>query len=446
MATTLEETYLVNVDSGANANKFYRATLNEDGTIQTNWGRVGASGQSQVKTGGRAAYESLIRAKERKGYSRVEVLAPSTTSAPAVGKERLKAAASVSLTGGSTDPVLTALVERLVAVNKHQLLEASGGMISVDMNGQVTTPLGIISADSIRQARGLLDTMSSQPAGPARARATEEYLRLVPQKVSVSAGRGWAQGWLDELTTPQKQYTLLDGLAAAVSYADAARRAQAKAQADAKPGDIPDDLFRYRVSALAPDSADYRMVVDRYETTKQAVHSHVRGLRVKNVYALTDTRHADETAALHKRLRNVRRLWHGTGAANVLSILQKGLFVPPTSGSGIHIAGRLLGNYVYASRSASKSLGYSTGLWGGSRGTESTFMFLTHTALGWECRASAGESPAALRARAARPDSNGKKFNSIVVEQGMMMQARNHEAVVFDPLQMSLSYLVEFGS
>lgn len=444
-AETLEETYLVNVESGVNANKYYRAILRTDGSIQTNWGRVGATGQSQLKQGGRSAYDSLIRAKLKKGYSPVEVLASASSARTTVDKTRLKEAATASLAGGATDPVLTALIERLVAANKHQLLEASGGMISVDVSGQVTTPLGIISAQALRDARDVLDTMSGLPAGDQRARLTEQYLRLVPQKVSVSAGRGWAAGWLDTLTSLQKQTALLDGLEASVSYADTARKNALKAaEAAGNEKAIPDDLFRYRVVALDPSHPDYQMVVERYTKTRQDVHTHVRHLKVARVFALQDMRHGEEIRKNHESLRNVQRLWHGTGVANVLSIMQKGLFVPPTRGSGIHIAGRMFGDGVYLSRSASKSLSYSAGFWGGSGGgRESKFMFLTQTAMGNEYRPAAGyDSQTATKAR-TRKDEKGNSFNSINVLPGMG-GVRNHEAIVWDPMQVALSWLVEF--
>lgn len=436
MGTKIAETYLINVDSGANANKFYRAELHDDGTVVKNWGRVGATGQTKVEKGGRYAYEDVVAQKKRRGYTVVDVIG-ATASTKAAPSATLKRAATAQLTGGRADPVLADLIDRLVSVNKHQLLEASGGLISVNLAGQVTTPLGAISASSIRDARALLDKMSGMTRGADRGRLTEQYLRLIPQAVPVSAGRGWSEGWLDAHTSARRQSELLDSLEASVRYADASQ-----ATAD-ESGRVPADLFRYRARVLDPTDADFRAVIDRYNDTKQDAHTWSKTLKPVRVYALEDARHGDEIAQTAKRVRNVRRLWHGTGAANVLSILAKGLFIPPTTGSGIHIAGRMFGDGIYLSRSASKSAGYSVGYWGGGK-SQSVFMFLTETAMGSEYRptGSAYDSSIPRRARTEK-NKSGRPYDSINVNPGTG-GVRNHEAVVWDPMQVNLRWLVEF--
>lgn len=443
MSAVVLEKHLVNVESGTNANKFYQATLLADGSIQTRWGRVGAAGQSQVKQGGRSAFDSLIRAKSRKGYTEVDVLAPSTTMKSGGENSRLRETAAASLIAAA-NPQLTDLVDRLVAANKHNLMEASGGLITVDVSGQVTTPLGIISARSLADARRILTQMSSMSGGSQRTKLTEEYLRLVPQKVSVSAGRGWAGTWLDTMTSVKTQAELLDALDASVSYADQTRRnaedAASKAEGKAP---VQSDFFRYKVDLVDPGSDEYQSVIARYQDTVQDVHQWAKARKLKRVYRLEDTQRAPEIADAHERVRNVRRLWHGTGAANVLSIMQKGLFVPPTRGSGIHIAGRMFGDGIYLSRSASKSLGYSVGVWGGGR-SGGTFMFLTETAMGNELRPSGPHYDQSLPRRArTEKNSRGRAYDSINVNAGTG-GVRNHEAVVWEADQVKLSWLVEF--
>lgn len=436
----IAETHLINVDSDANANKFYRAELHDDGTVVKNWGRVGTAGQTKVERGGRAAYDRVVAQKRGREYTIVDVIAPSDspTTTTSVSSSRLREAATDQLTGGSSDPILTDLVDRLVAANKHQLLEASGGLITVDLTGQVTTPLGAISARSVREARSLLDQMSALPRGTPRGTLTEKYLRLIPQAVPVAAGHGWADGWLDDRTTTRKQTELLDALDASVRFAESAAR-EAASPADARTA----DLFRYRVRALDPASPEFQEVISRYDDTKQDAHAWSKTLKPARVYALEDARHGDEIAKTAKRVRNVRRLWHGTGAANVLSILAKGLFIPPTTGSGIHIAGRMFGDGIYLSRSASKSAGYSVGYWGGGK-SKSVFMFLTETAMGSEFRpVGAAYDPTVPRRARTEKNKSGRPYDSINADAGTG-GVRNHEAVVWDPMQVNLRWLVEF--
>lgn len=307
-------------------------------------------------------------------------------------------------------------------------MAASGGHISVDTSGVVRTPLGVIEQSSIAAARALLQEMSELPAGTARGALTEKYLRLVPQKVPVQTGAGWAPGWLETLTSPAEQTKLLDALEASVRYVETAR-----AQVRESKGDpVPDDLFRYRVAALDKDDEDFKMVVARYEeTVNRSAHEWARRLNVKNVFVLTDSRRASEITK-RKKIGNVQRLWHGSSPANILSILQSGLRVP-TRGGGIHITGRAFGDGIYLSRSSSKSLGYSAGYWERSHHAQA-FMFLTRTAMGKEYRPTSVGNAVKL--------AQHEGATSVNAQPGIF---RNHEAVVWDLDQIELAFLVEFG-
>lgn len=443
MPTIVDEALLVYVESGANSNKFYRLRLNDDGSVHKLWGRVrdGAelTGQSQTEQGGRARFDRIFAEKTRKGYTRVQVADNVGASAASASQAQLHDTAAASLAGGSTDKVVTTLIDRLVAANKHNLMQSTGGMISVDTSGQARTALGVITQAAVADARALLDQMSGMGEGPSRAALTEQYLRIVPHAIPVSWGRGWAAGWLSQNTTVEKQRDLLDALESSASYAKAAHRAATSAQRGG--ASVDEDFFRYRVHRLEEGTEEYDMVVARFHATKQAVHSRAYAMAPKYVYRLEDRRHGAEVAATHKKVRNVQKLWHGTGAANVLSILQKGLFVPPTRGSGIHIAGRMFGDGIYLSRSATKSLNYSTGFWGGGS-SQSTFMFMTETAMGYEYRPVGSIGWGSFRRPAA--DENGKRYHSTNALPELVTNLRNHEAIVEDPMQVSLSWLVEF--
>ncbi|WP_298942413.1 WGR domain-containing protein [uncultured Microbacterium sp.] len=442
MSNVVDEALLVYVESGANSNKFYRLRLHADGSVHKLWGRVrdgaGLTGQTQVEQGGRSRFDKIFADKTKKGYTRVQVADTTGTNSAAATQTQLRDTAAASLAGGSTDKVVTTLVDRLVAANKHNLMASTGGMISVDTSGQARTALGVITPTAVADARVLLARIAREPEGPGRAPLTEQYLRLVPHAIPVSEGRGWAAGWLTRSTSLEQQQELLDALESSASYADAARRAAVAAET----GDtsVDEDFFRYRVHRLEEGTDEYEMVVGRFHTTKQSVHRDVSTYAPKYVYRLEDRRHGAEVDAARARVRNVQKLWHGTGAANVLSILQKGLYVPPTRGTSIHIAGRMFGDGVYLSRSASKSLRYSAGLWGGGR-SASTFMFLTETAMGYEYRPKGNIGYGYRRPLA---DENGKAFNSTNALPELVSGLRNHEAIVEDPMQVSLSWLVEF--
>lgn len=101
----------------------------------------------------------------------------------------------------------------------------------------------------------------------------------------------------------------------------------------------------------------------------------------------------------------------------------------------------MFGDGVYLSRSATKSLNYSTGFWGGGR-APSTFMFLTLTAMGYEYRPRGTH-----RFGTGRPatDENGKPYHSTnALPELLGPHLKNHEAIVQDPMQVSLQWLVKF--
>lgn len=440
MPQILDETLLVYVESGVNSNKFYRLRLHDDGTVHKLWGRVRQgdelSGQQQTVRGGRTAFDKILTDKTRKGYSKVDVVAVKQTVHST--DIQLHATAAKSLGGDSTDPVVTTLIDRLVAANKHNLMASTGGMISVDTTGQARTALGVISAPAVTEARNLLTRLDSA-TGDDRARLTEQYLRIVPHDIPVSAGHGWASTWLGTMTTVQAEQDLLDALAASARYAENTRQHALKAKA----GDVDEDFFRYRVTRLDETSDEYQMVADRFHTTKQDVHSRAHKMSPKYIYRLEDRHRGPQVDQTLETIRNVQRLWHGTGAANVLSILQKGLFCPPRNSSQYRIAGRMFGDGIYLSRSATKSLNYSIGYWrGDTSSAPSSFLLLTRAAMGYEYRPE-GTIGYNTFTR-PRTDSTGKAYNSVNALPSKIPGLRNHEAIIEEPDQIKLQWLVEF--
>lgn len=79
---------------------------------------------------------------------------------------------------------------------------------------------------------------------------------------------------------------------------------------------------------------------------------------------------------------NVVSLFHGTGAANLRSILSTSIKLPQNLGSNVHITGRMFGAGVYFGQ-YSKALQYSTRRFGGSKNKgNSYYLFICDVALG----------------------------------------------------------------
>jgi poly [ADP-ribose] polymerase len=454
---TLEETMLILVSGAENNNKFYHVTLHDDDTVTARWGRVGVEGTVSNKGSGRHTYDRCIREKERKGYKRTDIEA-STTKAISGGNGtngvdvEVAALASLMPANVTADAraALDTFIRRIVAENRHAITSASGGLITVSDDGIVRTALGVVSLGNIQKARVILNRLANQTdsGSGVSQKDLDEYLTYIPQKVP--ARRGWGDTFLTKVTTIDKQRDLLDQLESSVALA---KTATAKALADAQKAaqtSTPTIDFRYALDVLDPKGKEFKRISKMFEDTKNDRHHRdVAGLKLKRVYVVTDS---DEHLAKWKdakdKLSNVRELWHGTLTGNLLSILRKGLFVPPVRGTTIRIAGRMFGDGIYFSDQSTKSLRYSAGSWGGATGgsRDNCFMLLNEVVLGNEFRPyqqGGWAGSASLNKAHNSVDAKGKPFNSINIKGGTC-GVLNNEIVVWDVEQIRVSYICEF--
>jgi len=122
------------------------------------------------------------------------------------------------------------------------------------------------------------------------------------------------------------------------------------------------------------------------------------------------------------------KLWHGTKASNIVSILRAGLKIVP-SGSGF-TTGRMYGDGLYFSDQSTKSLNYAGSFWGG-RDEGRYFMFLVDVAMGRFYKP---------RSRCYRPPSG---YDSVFAEGGSAV--RNNEMIVYGEQFAKIKYLCEFS-
>jgi poly [ADP-ribose] polymerase len=131
-------------------------------------------------------------------------------------------------------------------------------------------------------------------------------------------------------------------------------------------------------------------------------------------------------------LPDIRQLWHGTKASNLLSILRKGLIIPPANST--YCTGRFYGNGVYFSSISTKALNYATNFWGSGGDTSRTFMFLADVAMGKYYLAGSGWGTYPV---SGYHSTWAKGGHSGVV---------NDEMIVYRLDQANLIYLIEFCS
>lgn len=430
--TTVDERMLIMVDTVSNHNKFYHVILDDQGTVTKRWGRVGDTGQTTTEHTGKNGFDRAIKAKTKKGYRETRI--QNTGITIKTSDHNLEEIAARYLVNDPQNPALSNLIKRLVQMNRHQIGEISGGKITVNDNGVIKTALGIVDQQAINEARQLLASLNHRTTNTTRN--LENYLTLVPQNIGRRAG--WSTDFLDPRNL-NKQRDFLDQLESSLQLATAAAKA---ADADTTDDDLNkhSDLFRMRIGQLT-DTKEFNRIRDLYQKTRSSVHSAAR-LNLKAVYTVEDTKGAEAYQKAVAEYGNVKELWHGTRVDNVLSILTKGLFVP-NPGSGIQITGRLFGDGIYLSSMSSKSLGYATGAWGGTRRTSDCFMLLNDVVMGHEFKPAYWNSQSLQKAHTGTGPS-GKRYQSIDVKGGTC-GVINPETIVWNTDQINIRYLCEFG-
>ena len=411
---------LLLADAVNNNNKFYEVTLEDNDQVNVRYGRVDGAAQRATKGSGIHAFDRVVREKKAKGYKEVDIVVKDTNGK---AQRSLTELAKRDVIGNN--PVLAALIERLINQNRHQLQEASGGRITIE-DGQVKTPVGLITMASVESAKNVLSTLQGlvekkKTDSAKYNEALNQYLTLVPQKVPHM--RGWGPTFFDGFTTFAKQVDLLEQLEASL-----------QAMLDAPP---PEDdqpvqeqrLFGYSIRPME-DKKKFKEIEKFYQSQLNSRHVSSK-LKLKAVYEMVNDDARARYEARAKKVGNVMRLWHGTRASNLLSIFKTGLIIPRSTNGNFTISGRMFGDGLYFSDQSTKSLNYSYGYWGHGGYDTNCFMFLCDVAMG--------------KMYTPPHSCDGKRsgYDSCFA-QAQKSGVQNNEMIVYDIDQASLRYLCEF--
>ena len=387
MAKVIESKMYIAVDPKNNHNKFwkyerYDAPISgtgkngkaETGDLKIMWGRVGDTGESQLKPFNEKWLASKIREKTNKSdgpsYTEVAVVGESgsggngngNSNGKSFAKEEIKKLAVKEIAGGC--PITSALVKKLAEVNRHEIIAATGGIenggMDVDLEtGIVRTALGVVTSDAVKEARKLLGVMTPY----VKKRDTEntiftnalgQYLRLVPQKVERT--RGWYNYFIDI----NKQTDLLDRLETSVELAEQRIADAMTSAANGTDKPVAEKKAVFNVSLkLIDDAAVVEKVKKLFYGSVNRSHSSSR-LKPVRVYEVDIPSMKQSFEMDGRKVGNVKLLWHGTRMFNVLSILKRG-FVLPSQLATAQVAGAMYGPGMYFSDQSTKSLNYSYG-------------------------------------------------------------------------------------
>lgn len=445
----IEKKMFVCTDAGNNNNKFWSYEYDTDTQVCTvKYGRVGKSAQTESKTMSRRELDNKIKSKTRirgkegtpgykPAYKEVTILADAKTSTPSLSanahKEIIKEAAHQQLASGN--PELIHLIEHLVKANRHELYVASGGKLNVDLRtGIVSTPVGVITKDTISEARIILDELA--PFVKQRdidskgfIERLNNYLMCIPQEVGHS--RGWHKDFFTNRNTLASQSSLLDQLEASADLAVARMKAAEKSSVQTTIATTP-DLFNADLKVIT-DSSMISKITRMYFDSMNARHPS-RNLKPVKFYEVTlheMQKNFDRDGA---KINDVRLLWHGTRKFNVLSILKSG-FLLPKSLSTMQTTGAMYGNGLYFTDQSTKALNYSYGgVWDSGPRDNNCFMFLADVAMGKYYVPSGGWQN--------YPKSGYDSTWAKAGQSGVM----NNEMIVYRVSQSNIRYLIEFKS
>lgn len=424
----LETATLTLTNISGNNNKFWKYTVHDDGNVVFEWGRIGYAGDSTTKNFGShdrglQAAHTKMRSKEAKGYVKQDVIetGKSVSVAPSATLE------SVAVSQiGSNSSVVGDLIKQLAKMNVHEILSSTTMTYNVD-TGLFSTPIGIVSSNSIVSARKLLTSMSDfilakKFDDSKYHEMLQQYLTFIPQNVGMRIRP-------DQLYTSDedilKQNSILDSLEASLLTANTQ---PATPVVETETPEIP-KIFNLSIN-LVEDQSIIDRIIKKFKSTLHRGHSS-SSYKVFRVYevVMPDTKARFEPVA--KNLGNVQEYWHGTQIANVLSILKQGLVIPRSNAP--HVCGRMFGDGLYFSDQSTKSLNYATGYWHGGKGKgNNCFMFLADVAM--------GKSYTPSRASSNLPMKGYDSTYAIGGKSGV----QNNEMIVYNVNQANLTYLVEF--
>lgn len=382
MANVVEERKfsLFNVDG--HHNKFWNIKLFDNGDVEVHYGSQGETGQRKSHSGvGRSYFDKKIREKTSSShhggaYTENKVLGTveSVSSPSSVSKTELHRKAITDM--GANQPELASLIRYFADVNAHNLWEASGGKITYDADaGTFRTTQGVITLDQVQQARALLDQIAvyskkSDFSSDDFKASINPYLSLIPQKGLVRH-LDFAD-MFSQREGIQKQTDILDGLETSYAAVLAAPKPKEGVKEESK-------LFKVSMDVAGGKDVDF---VRKFYRETKGNHSDVQHYDVKAVWNLKIDHMFAGFQNYGRKMTNIWRLFHGTKASNMLSILKAG-FVMPRQGTSVAITGWLWGSGIYFSDMSTKSIRYATGAWSGGAGArDRKFMFICEVAMG----------------------------------------------------------------
>lgn len=423
----LEEAHYVMSNATNNNNKFWRIFRYDDDSCLVEYGRVGDSAQKDEKQfssthEAEKFFKTKSKSKVAKGYKKIEILSNTPQTKAIVSDNNLMEVAKKQISTSSSE--VQKLIEYFSKVNIHSILESTTMKYNVD-SGLFSTPIGIVTKDTVDKARDVLNLMlpyvkDSKLKDPEYIKNLEDYLMLIPKNI----GRRFdPESIFKDENDLTAQSGILDALEASI------RSVMTQPISDDNEVKVEEKkIFNVKVEILE-DEAEFNRINDFFTSKKLNSHASSR-YKLNKVYKIEIEHMKKAFDDKGSKLGNIMELWHGTKASNILSILKCGLVMPDPRSS--HFCGAMFSLGVYFSDQSTKSLNYATNFWTKGGDTSKTFMFLADVAMGKYFTPSGPRSDLPLAGYDSTFAIGGKSG------------VQNNEMIVYKLEQCNLKYLCEF--
>lgn len=451
----VETVTLNKTDLKGGNNKFYiiESHVSKDGKkfrLYSRYGRVGAHGMEEERWPEQdresldAAFAQLKKEKtsKRKGYVEVKVAQSKMGSAVAqtmvlsddVKKDKVKSSDKKNGASIKLDKTVAKLVERLYT----EAGQAVRSQLSGTLKTTTENPLGTLTLGQIEAGRDVLQEIqkliTKDPSYKDSIKKkildlSNQFYSVIPQTMAkrpkTKEGKAAMDTWLmgmalnnaDKLDEKEDLLELLSDVEGMVG------------------GFASDDVVtKYREIGCQYtwlDPADpKRKKVEAY-MKKSRSQRHSWSAKILNVWAMSVKGQKDKHVPTMQKVGNIKPLFHGSRAANILGICKRGLLLRPP---GVYVTGSMFGNGLYFADQSSKSEQYSMARFGGSgsRGS-SCFMFVADVALGKIKKYQDAQT------HLQKPP---RGYHSVQGEKGRWLY--HNEFIIYDIGQHVLQYLVEF--
>ncbi len=362
-------------DPKVNSNKFYIAEIhsnnNDEYRMYINYGRVGTDGQHRSKSfhslsAVRSEFERTVRGKISKGYVKVDLAVASRGSD--VGKTKVNPQSLGNIvvpkkvSKSKLDPKVIEFVQNIY----KEANQAVSMSITGSAKSDIKAPIGNLGVNGISKGRDILSYLSDAVSRCNQYdidRYNIEYYKYIPRKMpsNIRVDRSWLINTQDKIT---REMEILD------LYEDTLRMLPVMGMSD-----IDAKYEGLKCDIKVADRGTFNYVKNKVDSSYAPNHN-FRG-KVVQVYEVSQK----NAPRFDDSCGNVRHLFHGTRAENMVGILSSYLKLPNTL-SGVKLTGAMFGPGIYFASDSSKSLQYSIGRFNGGTNSKKVYMFVCQVALG----------------------------------------------------------------